>query len=229
MPPDAVHAQATAASRDGKQTSIVEGYEMVSLACIFFILLVVGVLVFFAAKARSERQREIEAQDRQWAQTAIENLEAAADDTSKLPDLNDRVTNLILHPGERCFAIGQDAQHVVAAHRTSYVGGSHGVSFRIAKGVRYHVGGFKGRRVTTTYEKVHDVGSLYVTTERVVFAGSREVTSIAGKKIADVRIEGDHVWVLAENRKTPLGLRLRPALALVMAYATRLLAQNQQA
>jgi hypothetical protein len=109
------------------------------------------------------------------------------------------------------------------------VGGSQGVSFRIAKRVRYHVGGFAGRRVTATYEKVHDVGNLYVTTERVVFAGNREVTSIAGKKIADVRIEGDHIWVLAENRKTPQGLRLRPPLAPVMAYATRLLAQNLQA
>lgn len=205
---------------------------MDSLAWILPIAIIVGVIVFVAAKARSARQRQIRAQaakDQQWAQATIENLEAAGHDTSKLPDLSDKVTNLILHSGERCFAIGQEAQHVVAGHRTTYVGGSQGVSFRIAKGVRYHVGGFAGRRVTTTYEKVHDVGNLYVTTERVVFAGSREVTSIAGKKIADVRIEGDHIWVLAENRKTPLGLRLKPALALVMAYATRLLAQNLQA
>ena len=102
------------------------------------------------------------------------------------------------------------------------------MSFRITKGVRYHVGGFTGRPVTTTYEKVQDTGDLYITTERVAFAGSREVTSIAGEKVADVRIEGDHIWVIAENRKTPLGLKLTPALAPVMAYAARMLAEKSQ-
>jgi hypothetical protein len=80
--------------------------------------------------------------------------------------------------------------------------------------------------VTTAYEKVNDTGDLCVTTERVVFAGSREVTSIKGSKVADVRIEGDHIWVLADNRKTPLGLKLTPAVAPVMAYAIRLLAES---
>jgi hypothetical protein len=99
---------------------------MDALAWIFPIAIIVGVIVFFAAKARSERQRQLKeqaAKDQQWAQAAIENLEVSADDTSKLPDLNDNVTNLILHPGERCFAIGQEAQHVVAARRAT-LGGS---------------------------------------------------------------------------------------------------------
>jgi hypothetical protein len=33
------------------------------------------------------------------------------------------------------------------------------------------------KAVTTTFEKVQDVGNLYITSERVAFAGSREVTS----------------------------------------------------
>jgi hypothetical protein len=54
------------------------------------------------------------------------------------------VQGLILRSGERCFALCRGAQHVVEAHHTKYVGGSHGVSFRISKGVRYHVGAFSG-------------------------------------------------------------------------------------
>lgn len=193
------------------------------------LLVIAGVFVVlvYRIQAAKERQRnDMLEQQRQEAQSRIEQLEAAGGDLSKLPDLSDQVNGLILHPGERCFAICRGAQHVVEGHRTKYVGGSQGVSFRIAKGVRYHVGGFSGRPVTTTYEKVNDAGDLCVTTERVVFAGSREVTTIKGSKVADVRIEGDHVWVLAENRKTPLGLRLTPAAAPVMAYAIRLLAES---
>jgi hypothetical protein len=46
--------------------------------------------------------------------------------------------------------------------------------------------------------------------------------------VADVRIESDHVRVLAENRKTPLGLKLTIPLAPVMAYAVRLLTETSQ-
>jgi hypothetical protein len=202
--------------------------HLTSLVIVLFIL---GLIFYFSHKGRLQRQeqaRALRVQQEQFAHDAIEKLEAAGGDLTKLPDLSREVTSLILHPGERCFAICRGAQRVVEAHQTKYVGGSQGVSFRIAKGVRYHVGGFSGHPVTTAYEKVQDVGDLYVTTERVVFAGSREVTSVAGKKVADVRIDGDHIWVMAENRKTPLGLKLAPAVAPVMAYAARLLAESSQ-
>jgi hypothetical protein len=75
---------------------------------------------------------------------------------------------------------------------------------------------------------VQDTGHFYVTTHRVVFTGAREVTSIVGNKVADVRIEGDHIWILAENRKTPLGFKVTVPVAPVLAYATRLLAENSQ-
>lgn len=195
------------------------------------VLLFIGLIIYLSRKGRLQRQeqeRALLAQQEQFAHDAIAKLEAAGGDLTKLPELSGEVTGLILHPGERCFGLCRGAQHVAEAHRTRYVGGSQGVSFRIAKGVRYHIGGFSGHPVTTEYEKVQDLGDLYVTTERVVFAGSREVTSIAAKKIADVRIEGDHIWVMAENRKTALGLKLTPAMAPVVAYATRLLAESSQ-
>jgi len=195
----------------------------------------IGIFVFFIVlgyrakvKAQQEKQAML-AKQMEEAQQAIERMEATNGDLSKLPDLTEQVQGLILHADERCFAMCRGAQHVVEAHRTKYVGGSQGVSFRIAKGVRYHIGGFSGHPVTTDYEKVQDTGDLYVTTQRVVFAGGREVTSIIAKKVADIRIDGDHIWVLAENRKTPLGLKLTAPVAPVIAYAIRLLAENSQA
>lgn len=194
---------------------------------IIVIMGVVGLIIYYNGKKR-EREAEAAARDKAFAESAIALLEAAGGDIAKLPDMSDQVTGLVLHAGERCFAICRGAQHVVEAHRTKYVGGSQGVSFRIAKGVRYHVGGFSGRPVTTSYEKVQDVGDLYITTERVAFAGSREVTSIAAKKLADVRIDGDHLWFLAENRKTPLGVKLNQASAPVIAYASKMIAEATQ-
>lgn len=49
--------------------------------------------------------------------------------------------------------------------RRQYVGGSHGMSFRIAKGVYYRVGSFRGRPVETTEVIRIDTGILAVTTK----------------------------------------------------------------
>lgn len=195
------------------------------------LVIVIGLVFYLIWKGRQARQivaAKAQAEAQAYAESAIAQLEAAGGDLTKLPDLTSQVTGMVLHAGERCFAICRGAEHVVEAHRTKYVGGSQGVSFRIAKGVRYHVGGFSGRPVTTSFEKVQDVGDLYITTERVAFAGSREVTSIAAKKLADVRIDGDHLWFLAENRKTPLGVKLNQAAAPVIAYPSRMLAESLQ-
>jgi hypothetical protein len=75
---------------------------------------------------------------------------------------------------------------------------------------------------------MQDTGSLYVTTHRVVFTGAREVISIIGEQVTDIRIDGDHLWILEEDRKAPLGLKVTVPAAHVLAYATRLLAETSQ-
>jgi hypothetical protein len=197
-------------------------------------LAAVAAVFYYARQNAKKRAIEVAAAQRQQieesnrAQQALAEIEACGGDINKLPDLTSQVTGLILKPGERCFAIVRGARHVAEGHRTKYVGRSQGISVRITKGVRYHVGGYAGRPITTTFEAVKDTGDLYVTTQRVVFSGSKEVTSVMGGKIADVRIDGDHIWLIAENRKTPLGLKLSPATAPVIAYASRMLAESSQ-
>lgn len=67
--------------------------------------------------------------------------------------------------------------------RTQYVGGSHGMSFRIAKGVYYRVGGFKGRPVEST-ERAHvDTGVLVITTKHIYFGGGKKSFRIRLDKI----------------------------------------------
>jgi hypothetical protein len=51
-------------------------------------------------------------------------------------------------------------------------GGSRGVSFRIAPGVRYRVGSFRGHSVVTgSYMQAIDSGTLTITSQRAVYTG----------------------------------------------------------
>lgn len=67
--------------------------------------------------------------------------------------------------------------------RRQYVGGYQGVSLRIAKGVYYRIGGFRGHPVETT-ERVHvDTGKLVVTNKHIYFGGASKNFRIQLNKI----------------------------------------------
>jgi hypothetical protein len=82
---------------------------------------------------------------------------------------------LQLKAGERVFEVLEQAALVEPRRLPDrWVGGYSGFSFRIARGVRYHVGGTRGRRVPG--EEVPtpvDRGPATITDRRVVFQGSR--------------------------------------------------------
>lgn len=80
---------------------------------------------------------------------------------------------IILRKNEICH-YSYPVQLIEIRKRTQYVGGSKGVSVRIAKGLSYRVGGFNGERVTTEHNEITDCGDLTVTNKRVVFQGSKK-------------------------------------------------------
>jgi hypothetical protein len=67
--------------------------------------------------------------------------------------------------------------------RRQYVSGSQGVSFRIAKGVYYRVGGFRGHPVETTERVYVDKGMLAVTTKHLYFGGNKKSFRVRLDKI----------------------------------------------
>ena len=88
-----------------------------------------------------------------------------------------------LHKAEKIVWVFRDVNYYEQKNRTRYVGGSKGVSIRIAKGVYYRVGAFKGERVQTP-ETVHvDTGLLGVTNKHIYFAGPAKGFRIAYNKI----------------------------------------------
>jgi len=182
-------------------------------------------------RARKQRAAERAAEQLARERAAAEAQKQAEDAAQKLVDiytsgsqtelplLNDNVSGVILQGGENCCLFEFGVGHIVFRRRTEYVGGSQGVSFRIAKGVRYHVGAYRGHPVTYTDAVASDTGALYVTNKRVIFAGHKEITTVAVKKVSDVRVDGEQVIILCENRKTAFILRTPSKYGSVVAAA----------
>ena len=154
--------------------------------------------------------------------TFFENLSTA----KSLPDLNQQVKSLVLAPDETCVLVSQYAKRVVSKERTQYVGGTAGVSIRVAKGVRVRAGGFKGEPVKTSYTEIADTGTVYLTNQRFIFAGANEVATIPLSKVASVRDDSDTVEIIQENRAKPLTIKLGEEFrGSVVASATLAMAQ----
>lgn len=96
---------------------------------------------------------------------------------------------------EKVIWVFQGVNYYEEKTRTRYVGGSQGVSVRIAKGLYYRTGAFKGERVQTS-ETVHaDTGLLGVTDKHIYFAGASKRFRIAYNKIVAFEPFSDGIGV----------------------------------
>lgn len=90
--------------------------------------------------------------------------------------------------------------------KRQYVGGYGGVSFRIAKGVRFHTGGFRGRPVVVGTElQVDDTGLLAITSLRAVFMGERKTVEMPYTKLVSLNVFSDGIqFHVSHRQKAPL-------------------------
>lgn len=79
--------------------------------------------------------------------------------------------------------------------RREYVGGSHGVSFRIAKGVYYRIGSFRGRPVEVTEKVFVDRGILAVTTKHLYFHGFKKAFRVRLDKVVSFMPYSDGIGI----------------------------------
>ena len=85
--------------------------------------------------------------------------------------------------GEQLIWLFQDVEYYVSRNKTSYVGGNQGVSIRVARGLYYRTGSFKGERVQTTEILHADTGLLGITNKHIYFAGPLERFRVKYEKI----------------------------------------------
>jgi len=84
---------------------------------------------------------------------------------------------------EKIVWVFQNVDYYEKRTRKEYVGGYHGFSVRIAKGIYYRVGGFKGNPVIKT-ETIHiDTGILAITNKHLYFSGYKKSFRIKYGKI----------------------------------------------
>lgn len=96
-----------------------------------------------------------------------------------------------------------DATLMGVKKRRVYVGGSQGVSFRIAKGVSYRVGAIRGHAETVEEDVVEAEGDLIVTTKRLIFSSLERSFAVALGKIVNVNLYLDGVMVHSDSRQKP--------------------------
>jgi hypothetical protein len=89
----------------------------------------------------------------------------------------------------------------VAVHE--WRGGSQGVSFRVAKGVRYRVGATRGHLVTVGTElQIADQGILSITSKRVAYLGDRKTVDMPYTRLMGMNLYSDGIQFSLSNRQT---------------------------
>ena len=100
-----------------------------------------------------------------------------------------------LQKTEKLIYVFEDTEYHERKTRTHYAGGSQGVSVRIARGVYYRVGGFKGERYQTE-ETVHeDDGLMGFTDRHLYFAGDLKRFRIRWDRIVAFEPYADGIGV----------------------------------
>ena len=89
-----------------------------------------------------------------------------------------------------------------------YKGGYGGVSFRVAKGVRFSTGAVRGKMVPVGTEiQVIDTGLLCISNKRAVFLGDKKTQEFSYDKLLGMKLFSDAITLQVSNRQnaTTLG------------------------
>jgi hypothetical protein len=190
-------------------------------------------------KVAAAQWKEADANLRSLLQVAQTFNGQAATEAPNLP--------LVLKRNERAFFTLNGAGLVESRRGAGhYVGGYSGFSFRIAKGVRYHIGGTRGHyEAGSEQPTVIDTGTATITDVRVVFQGAKQTREWAFTKLLGYQHFDAPPWtaIQVSNRQKTSGVlcdattagnfQFRLALALahyrdaVPAFVAQLEAQVQ--
>jgi len=109
-------------------------------------------------------------------------------------------TNVNLHKDEIVLFA---TQATLAEDRTTSrrVGGSSGISVPVGHGIRLNAGSYHGHTVSATNLTKIEQGQFTVTTQRLIFTGTRSNIVLLPQKILTTLLYKDGVEVRAENRQ----------------------------
>lgn len=108
----------------------------------------------------------------------------------------------LLQKSENVIWIFQNVDFFERRTRTVYQGNSQGVSMRIAKGVYYRVGAFKGNAVKIEEMKYISKGLIALTNKQIYFASSEKNFKVPYNKIVTVEPFEDGIGIQKDGANT---------------------------
>ena len=115
--------------------------------------------------------------------------------------------------GELVLWTGTGIYHEAGRGASTYVGGSQGVSIPLVAGIRYRVGGFKGRVVPGEEMQIDkDQGFVKLTNQRLIFAGPIATSEWVFSKLLSSFSNPDRTDFIfgVSNRKKSSGIKFSP-------------------
>jgi hypothetical protein len=95
--------------------------------------------------------------------------------------------NFLLQPGEKICWIEPATLEEIKVVGRRYEGRSSGVSFRVARGVRFNVGHQRGHSVSETAAVTTSSGELVITNKRLAFLGDRKSLAVKLEKLLEIQ------------------------------------------
>jgi hypothetical protein len=175
-------------------------------------------------RAAKHQAKDLARQQKEWADEQ-DAMDRAVATVQSLAAGNGLSVGLILKPGEQAVWVGNGQLVEPKRGPGHYAGGSQGFSFRVAKGVRYRVGASRGHFIPgDEVQTVIDQGTVTVTTQRVVFTGSKATREWTYAKLLDTEISQDRSLVLihVSNRQKVSGIKTAPAFAEALSLGVTL-------
>lgn len=106
---------------------------------------------------------------------------------------------IIIGPDERLLWLFQDVKYYETRTKTSYRGGSVGVSVRVVSGVYIRSGSYRGEPVKTTNLEQIDTGMLAITDKRLHFKGTTKGFRVDHKKLISVELYSDAIEIMKDG------------------------------
>lgn len=160
------------------------------------------------AQAGAERQRAQATELADQREQALELLEGFVEEAHTFSGVD--APGFEEKKGERTFAVLTGVALIEPRRQPGKIEGrSSGVSFRIAKGVNYRVGASKGTFVQgPDVPTPIDVGTAFITNQRVVFRGDKATREWAWSKLISLDHDDTLPWTSlpVSNRQKTSGL-----------------------
>jgi hypothetical protein len=133
---------------------------------------------------------------------------------------------MVLSNGEGCYFTYRNSSLIESRRAQGhYIAGYSGFSFRVAKGVNYHLGGVRGHYVPGPDEPTQiDTGTMFFTTRRFVFLGSRQNREWAFPKLLGYQHDpsAPRTFVQVSNRQKVSGFGYAPEDAVLLHFVVAL-------